>query len=112
MRPLLRDGDLVVVHPLIDASPQSISAGSLILFERKGQAVVHRLVGWRRGQALEKGDRARVASQLDPGAILGVIHARIRGGVETRMVIPWWYRVKVWIGAEKWRSVTVTGNRR
>ncbi len=77
MEPVLRAGDAVVVRY---GTTVQIALGDLVVFERDGWSVVHRVITirGRAGQRrlLERGDRSPVGTWIDAAEVVGVVLGR------------------------------------
>lgn len=105
MRPLLRDGDLVLVEPLDTREARSLSPGEVVLLVRENEAVVHRIVGRREnGTYRERGDRAQQVRQVAPEEIVGRVTARRRGGQRRAVSRPWWWKLRERLGGGRDRG--------
>jgi hypothetical protein len=77
MAPLLADGDAVAVR---FGTPEKLRVGEIVLFERRGTSVVHRVLATRgRGgsrRVLERGDAGPAGTWIARESILGVVVGR------------------------------------
>jgi len=98
MSPFIRSGDVVTIEPLSGRRP---ALGDVVALTPGGRLLVHRLVGWDRGQALCRGDAAAGADPLaSPDDLLGRVtrvervgrRVRLGLGIE-RLPIAWLSRV-------------------
>lgn len=78
MRPLLRDGDLVHVQPAQVNAAAGLKTGTLILFVRNGQLIVHRFLRLEGENLLERGDCSADVGRVAPSDLLGVVMNRKR----------------------------------
>lgn len=74
MMPLVWPGTLVRLEP---AAPEALRPGDLVLYGRRGQVVLHRVVGRQGASLLVRGDALEVVDRVPTAAILG----RARGAV-------------------------------
>lgn len=88
MRPLLRTGDVVVVQPI---EPSAVQPGAVIVVQRGGEWITHRLVaiderGWH-----THGDNTRYADEAASAAeIVGRVIAVEQGGQTIDLQQPQW----------------------
>jgi hypothetical protein len=83
MTPFIRSGDVVTIEPLSGHHP---ALGEVVALAPGGRLVVHRLVGWDRGQALCRGDAAAGADPpASPDDLLGRVTRVERGGQRVRL---------------------------
>ncbi|MEJ2367008.1 MAG: S24/S26 family peptidase [Acidobacteriota bacterium] len=68
MEPFLQGGDRVQV---VLTTPGELSSGDLVVFERAGEVVVHRFLGWSRGGMLEMGDGQSRANRHEIPDVVG-----------------------------------------
>ena len=94
MLPLLRDGDLVHVQPCPRTSCPLLRPGRLILFERAGQPIVHRLVRVHEGRLWERGDRLPETREIQRDQVIGVVLARRRGDRQQLLGLPLLWRLR------------------
>ncbi len=77
MEPVLRAGDEVVVRY---GTTVPVALGDLVVFERDGRSVVHRVIAirGRAGQRrlLERGDRSPAGTWIDAAEVVGVVLGR------------------------------------
>jgi signal peptidase len=85
MHPFIRDGDVVTVSP----KPGSgMRAGDVVAFchPDTGKLVVHRVLGWRPGGYLLRGDNSPdVDGLITPEKVLGLVTRVERNGKEIRL---------------------------
>jgi hypothetical protein len=87
MEPFLKDEDVIEV---VKASRDEVSEGQLLVFERAGELVVHRLLRARGGRILEKGDAQSIGNWLEWPDALGVVSAVTRGDERVQLdESPW-----------------------
>jgi signal peptidase I len=98
MSPFIRHGDVVALEPLRGRLP---ALGEVVALTPGGRLLVHRVVGWQRGQVLCRGDVAKGADPaVSPDDVLGRVtrverrgrHVRLGLGIE-RLAIAWLSRV-------------------
>lgn len=95
MKPLLRNGDFVLVQPWTKQSErESLRPGMLILFVREGQLIVHRFLGWENDTLLERGDRQQQINRLQFGDLLGMVVSRKRSEKVRPLSIPFLWRLR------------------
>ena len=94
MQPLLRDGDFVLIQPLNTENRADLRPGHIILFVREGQLIVHRFLGWERGELLEHGDRQKEINRLQREDLLGIVLQRKRHGKTRPLHIPVFWRLR------------------
>lgn len=95
MQPLLRNGDFVLIEPWTKKMRiHSLQPGTVILFVREGQLIVHRFLRRERGMLLERGDRQKVSHPLQLEELLGVAVSRKRDGVIHPLTLPFRWRVR------------------
>jgi len=83
MSPFIRSGDVVTIEPLSGRRP---ALGEVVALAPGGHLLVHRLVGWDRGQALCRGDAAAGADPpAPPDDLLGRVTRVERGGRRVRL---------------------------
>ncbi|MBP7867858.1 MAG: S24/S26 family peptidase [Acidobacteria bacterium] len=85
MRPAIRDGDFITVHPLGELTPRR---GDVLAFRLPGQPrlLVHRVRSCRRGRFLLQGDAVHSADGWVGAAdALGIVTRVERGGA-----VRWW----------------------
>lgn len=81
MTPAIRSGDLLTLEPL----RRTPRLGDVLACDSEGRLVVHRLVAWKRGRAVVRGDVAAACEPpLAAGAALGIVTRVERGGREVR----------------------------
>jgi hypothetical protein len=94
MAPLLRTGDTVRVQPRNYTLQTPPTPGSLVLLERDGELVVHRIVAVHGDRWLERGDRHGPRRSVAPEALLGVVDRRRRGERQRPLRPPLRYRLR------------------
>jgi signal peptidase I len=100
MAPLLRPGDYVLVKPV---QPDDLARGDLVVVQRGGELVTHRLVGMGTGEWLTKGDRLYVFDPpLQKEAILGTVADVIRDGLVINLQTQRWRRINRSLGWLGW----------
>jgi hypothetical protein len=77
MEPVLRAGDeIVVVYGVRDG----VAVGDLVVFERDGGSIVHRIIAIRRRagqrQYLERGDASPSGTWIEPNRVVGIVLGR------------------------------------
>jgi hypothetical protein len=83
MTPFIRNGDVVTLEPLLGRRP---TLGEVVALAPGGRLLVHRVVGWDRGQALCRGDVAAGVDPLaSPDELLGRVTRVERGGRRVRL---------------------------
>jgi hypothetical protein len=83
MTPLIRNGDVVTLEPLQGRRP---AVGEVVALVPGGRLLVHRVVGFCRGQALCRGDvAAGVDPPTSPHELLGRVTRVERGGRRVRL---------------------------
>ena len=83
MSPFIRSGDVVTIEPLSGRRP---ALGDVVALAPGGRLLLHRLVGWDRGQALCRGDAAAGADpSASPDDLLGRVTRVERGGRRVRL---------------------------
>ena len=95
MRPLLRDGDFVLVKPLGKEDVGTIRPGMLILFVRQDVLIVHRFLGLVDGMIQESGDSSRDSRQIPADDLLGIVVSRKRGGIVKPVSSSFFWRLRV-----------------
>ncbi|MCB2198474.1 S24/S26 family peptidase [bacterium] len=94
MKPLLRNGDFVLVQPWTKQSErESLRPGMMILFVRDRQLIVHRFLGWESDALLERGDRQQDINRLQLDQLLGVVISRKRNGKVQSLTTPFLWRL-------------------
>lgn len=83
MRPLVWPGTRVALRRV---APDALSPGDLIVFLRRdGSPCIHRLLGWREGMAVTRGDANPHADPpVEPSRILGRVEGLVVGRVQWR----------------------------
>jgi hypothetical protein len=97
MRPLLREGDSVLVQPLTpppDAGTPPARPGDLILLIQNEIPVVHRYAGRRGGVDYQRSDHGRVERPVRAEDVLGLVRRRRRRGRERRLRRPLRWRLR------------------
>jgi hypothetical protein len=83
MSPFIRSGDVVTIEPLSGRRP---ALGEVVAVAPASGLLVHRLVGWKRGRALSRGDVAAEADPVTPSeALLGRVTRVERRGRRVRL---------------------------
>lgn len=95
MEPFLREGDRVEA---VAVSPESLKPGDLLVFEKGGEATVHRLLAVRGGLFLEKGDGQGTGTWLPWPKTVGRVVALSRGGRRVDLLSPPWPRRMALLG--------------
>jgi hypothetical protein len=96
MTPSIRAGDLITLEPLRGLRPRSGDVLAIALPE--GRLLVHRLVGWRRGRLVTRGDVAPAADAPAPlAAILGRVTRIEREGRPVRLGLGWERAPLAWL---------------
>lgn len=88
MTPTLRDGEPVQVRPL---RPEDLRRGALLLYEKNGRTVLHRMVQFNRrsGTAWMTGDAALSGTeQIPQTAFIGIAQGVLRAGKTRRLDSP------------------------
>ena len=102
MAPLLRPGDHVLVTPL---QPDDLARGDLVVAQRGGELVTHRLVGACADGWLTKGDRLYAFDPpLQKEAILGSVTAVIHEGLMINLQTRQWRSINRSLGWLGWRE--------
>jgi len=99
MLPSLWPGDILEVHR---QSVAEVSPGDIVLFERDGHVLAHRVVGKLGGPErtllITRGDRlSRPDSPVSPEELLGHVTAILRGGRRVDPRLTRWRRVTSWV---------------
>ncbi len=90
MFPWLRPGDLIRVEP-VDAT--SLRPGDVILFRAGGVAITHRLLRWKDGRLITKGDAAPCPDRpLSPVEVAGRV-IEVRRGDRVWRLDRGWHRM-------------------
>jgi phage repressor protein C with HTH and peptisase S24 domain len=90
MFPWLRPGDLVRVEPV---DPANLHPGDVILFRAGNMAIAHRLLRWKDGLLIIKGDAAPCQdAPLSPAEVIGRV-VEVRRGDQAWRLDQGWYRV-------------------
>jgi len=106
MEPFLRDGDRVEA---VAVSPGGLRPGDLVVFEKGGEATVHRLLAVRGGLFLEKGDGQGTGSWLPWPKTVGRVVALWREGRRVDLLAPPWPRRMAFLGRlHRWRHAAGT----
>jgi len=106
MEPFLRDGDRVEA---VAVSPGGLTPGDLVVFEKGGEAIVHRLLAVRGGLFLEKGDGQGTGSWLPWPKTVGRVVALWREGRRVDLLAPPWPRRMAFLGRlHRWRHAAGT----
>lgn len=87
MEPFLKDEDVIEV---VTTTRDRVAEGQLLVFERAGELVVHRLLKTRAGEFLEKGDAQSLGRWLSWPDALGVVSAVTRGEERVQLDEPPW----------------------
>lgn len=87
MEPFLKDADVIEV---VKTSRDRVAEGQLLVFERAGELVVHRLLRVRGERILEKGDAQSLGNWLSWPDALGVVSAVTRGEERVQLDEPPW----------------------
>ena len=83
MWPRLGDGDCVRIQP---SDGQDLRTGDVVLFERPGQLVLHRVLRLAQSRVLTKGDACAVPDGWVPrGQVLGRLERRLGDEVLARL---------------------------
>ena len=100
MAPLIESGDVVLVR---HADPESLRRGDLLLVEREGAFLVHRLVAIGARGIQTKGDNSSHADlPVTPQAILGRVVAVEKGGKTIELDEGRWPMVNRTLGLLGW----------
>lgn len=95
MEPFLTEGDRVEA---VAVSRKLLRPGDLLVFEKGGEATVHRLLALRRGGFLEKGDGQGTGSWLPWPKRIGRVVALSRKGRRVDLLLPPWPRRMAFLG--------------
>ena len=87
MEPFLKDEDVIEV---VKTTRDEVSEGQLLVFERAGEVVVHRLLRIRPGRILEKGDAQSMGNWQAWPDSLGLVTAVTRGDERVQLDEPPW----------------------
>jgi signal peptidase I len=100
MEPLLHPGDVVVVEPV---QPNKLYRGDVIVVQRRGELITHRLVGMDHDGWRTKGDHDPYFDAPVPAqAILGRVIAIERNGTRVDLQTRCWRAVNRWLGRLGW----------
>ena len=90
MFPWLHPGDLVRVEPV---DPANLHPGDVILFQAGDMAITHRLLRWKEGYLITKGDAAPYQdTPLSPAEVLGRV-TEVRRGDQAWRLDQGWHRM-------------------
>lgn len=101
MEPFLREGDRVEA---VAVPPGGLRPGDLLVFEKGGEATVHRLLAVRGDLFLEKGDGQATGTWLPWPRTVGRVVALWREGQRVDLHLPPWPRRMAFLGRlHRWR---------